>query len=75
MKKEENLNKEHRAEKFRSQQKTEGRDQNKEPRPTRKSDDRVEGMDEDMEAQDKGSYGHKSQQQAEEDGRRGEDHD
>lgn len=75
MKKEENYNKESRAEKFRSQQESEGRDQSNDRRPPRKSDDRVEGMDEDMDAQEKGNYGHKSQQQAEEDGRRGENHD
>lgn len=68
MKKENNFNKQDQSEAFRSQRGS----TEKEPG---KNDDRVEGKDEDLGAQDEGNYGHKSQDQAEEDGRRGENHD
>lgn len=68
MKKENSSDKDDRTEEFRSQRGS------SEKKP-RKNDDYVEGQDEDMDAQDQGSYGHKSQEQAEEDGRRGENHD
>lgn len=73
MKKEENF-KSNRPGEFRSETESGEKNQDKNRKPQR-NDDRIEGMDEDMEAQNEGNYGHKSQQQAEEDGRKGENHD
>lgn len=75
MKKEDDFDRENRSEELRSHKESEGKDRNKDHRKSPKNDDHVAGMDEDMDAQEGGSFGHKSQQQAEEDGRRGENHD